>query len=65
MLVKTINGNKETFKAHKELASNDKKRLISMRKQLKIIFEQTFTKLIVTKKQIPILTIITPFYKLM
>ena len=42
-----------------------KKRLISMRKQLKMIFTQTFTKLIVTKKQIPILTIIIPIYKLM
>ena len=42
-----------------------KKRLISMRKQLKMIFTQTFTKLIVTKKQIPVLTIITPIYKLM
>ena len=42
-----------------------KKRLISMRKQLKMIFKQTFTKLIVMKKQIPILTIIIPFYKLM
>ena len=39
-----------------------KKRLISMRKQLKMIFTQTFTKLIVTKKQIPILTIIIPIY---
>ena len=29
------------------------------------IFKQTFTKLIVTKTQIPILTIIIPFYKLM
>ena len=42
-----------------------KKRLISMRKQLKMIFTQTFTKLIVTKKQIPVLTIIIPIYKLM
>ena len=42
-----------------------KKRLISMRKQLKMIFTQTFTKLILTKKQIPILTIIIPIYKLM
>ena len=42
-----------------------KKQLISMRKQLKMIFKQTFTKLIVTKKQIPILTIIIPIYKLM
>ena len=39
-----------------------KKQLISMRKQLKMIFKQTFTKLIVTKKQIPILTIIIPIY---
>ena len=42
-----------------------KKRLISMRKQLKMIFTQTFTKLIVTKKQIPVLTIIIPIYELM
>ena len=42
-----------------------KKRLISMRKQLKMIFTPTFTKLIVTKKQIPVLTIIIPIYKLM
>ena len=49
----------------KNLLSMIKKRLLSMRKQLKIIFKQTLTKLIVTKKQLPILTIITPFYKLM
>ena len=30
-----------------------------------MIFKQTFTKVTVTKKQIPILTIIIPFYKLM
>ena len=49
----------------KNLLAMIKKRLISMRKQLKMIFKQTFTELIVTKKQIPILTIIIPFYKLM
>ena len=42
-----------------------KKRLISMRKQLKMIFKQPFTKLIVTKKQIPTFARIIPIYKLM
>ena len=35
MLVKTINGNKETFKAHKELASNDKKTININEKTIK------------------------------
>ena len=61
----TINDSKETFNARKELASNDKETINIDEEQLKMIFKQTFTKLIVTKKQIPILTIITPFYKLM
>ena len=41
------------------------KRLILMRKQLKMIFKQTLTKIILMKKQLLILTIIIPFYKLM
>ena len=49
----------------KNLLSMINKRLISMRKQLEMIFKQTFTKAIVTKKEIPILTITIPFYKLM
>ena len=61
----TINDSKETFNARKELASNDKETINIDEEQLKMIFKQTFTKLIVTKKQIPILTIITPTYKLM
>ena len=35
MLVKTINDNKETFKAHKELASNDKKTININEKTIK------------------------------
>ena len=35
MLVKTINGNKETFKAHKELAINDKKTININEKTIK------------------------------
>ena len=61
----TISDNKETFNAQKELASMIKKRLILMRKQLKLILEQTLTKIIVTKKQLLILTIIIPFYKIL
>ena len=57
-----------TIKRHsthtKNLLAMTKKRLILMRKQLKMIFKQTLTKLIVTKKQLLILTIIIPFYKL-
>ena len=35
MLVKTINANKETFKVHKELASNDKKTININEKTIK------------------------------
>ena len=35
MLVKTINGNKETFKVHKELSSNDKKTININEKTIK------------------------------
>ena len=49
----------------KNLLAMIKKQLILMRKQLKMIFEQTFTKIIVTKKHLLILAIIIPFYKLM
>ena len=50
----TINYSKETFNARKELASNDKETINIDEEQLKMIFKQTFIKLIVTKKQIPI-----------
>ena len=49
----TINYSKETFNARKELASNDKETINIDEEQLKMIFKQTFIKLIVTKKQIP------------
>ena len=49
----------------KNLLAMIKKRLISTRKQLKMIFKQTLTKIIVTKKQLLSLAIIIPFYKLM
>ena len=59
----TVNNNKEIFNAHKELASNDKE-TINIDEKTMMIFKQTLTKIIVTKKQLLILTIIIPFYKL-
>ena len=56
----TINDKNETFNAHKELASNDKETINIDEETIK----ETFTKLIVTKKQIPILTITIQIYKL-
>ena len=47
------------------LLATIKERLILLRKQLIMIFKQTLTKIIVTKKLLLILTIIIPFYKLM
>ena len=54
----TVNGNKEN------LLAIIKKRLILMGKQLKMTFKQALTKIIVTKNQLLILTIMIPFYKL-
>ena len=48
----------------KDLLAMVKKQLVSMRKQLMMIFKQTLRKIIVTKKQLLISTIIIPFYKL-
>ena len=49
----------------KNLLAMLKKQLVSMKKQLMIILKETLTKIIVTKKQLLILAIIIPFYKLM
>ena len=64
-LVIKINEEKETFNTNKKLPSNEKKGLISMGKQLVMILKQTLRKIIVTKTQLLILTIVTRFYKLM
>ena len=64
MVIK-INEEKETFNTNKKLPSNEKKGLISMGKQLVMILKQTLRKIIVTKTQLLILTIVTRFYKLM
>ena len=58
----TINDNKETFNTHKELASNDKETININEKTIKDDIRTKITKLVVTKKQIPILKIIIPFY---
>ena len=60
-LVITINDNKKTSNAHKEIASNDSEMINIDEKIVKMIFEQTFTKIIVTKKQLQISTIIMLF----
>ena len=60
----TMNHNKETFNTHKELPSNEEE-MINIVEKTMMIFKQTSTKIVVTKKQLLILTIIILFYKFM
>ena len=61
----TVNDNKESFNAHTELPSNNKETINIDEKTIKDDIQTNVNKIIVTKKQFLILTMIIPFYKLM